>query len=106
MDKFSYNYVSKYRKALNDKYDNAMAFSESNSEATVILGNFKKYLVQEKIDFETLDWQKSKGWISGSINAKIAQQCWGANAFFEVYNKTNPAYNKALELLNVSVSDN
>ena len=106
IDKFSYNYVSKHRKNLLDKYANAIDFSESISESTVILRSFKKYLIQEKVNFKTLEWQKSKDWIGGSINAKIAQQCWGANAFFEVFNKTNPAYVKALDILNVSDSKN
>ena len=102
MDNFAFNYAPKQRDALLKEFKSPLAFYRSISSSKILMKKFKDFLIKNNVEFSLRQLQRSEAWIFTTIKAKIAQQVWGKEAFFMIFNELNPSYKKAVELMKKS----
>lgn len=105
---FSLTYVEDNRDELNKKYEELDAFIAGFNPDKKVMDDFFAYVKKEDPEFEFNDEQYK---ISGDImrlrlKASIAQDLFGSEAFYEIYNVKNEILQKAIELLQTNEYDN
>ena len=102
MDNFAFNYAPKKREVLLNEFTSPIAFYRSLNANKTIKKKFKEFLIKNNVEISMNQLERSETWIYTTIKAKIAQQVWGKEAFFIIFNELNPSYKKAVELMKKS----
>lgn len=111
LNKYILNYMEKNRKTLNKKYPNSSDLTEAKKRASFEL--FKKEFditesdlkelieagEKEKIELDSVQYEKSKNLIKKQVKANIARDLWGSGEYFQIMNTENDIYMKAVEIL-------
>jgi carboxyl-terminal processing protease len=58
-----------------------------------------EYAEQEGLSFDKEQWEASKLRIELLFKAYIARDLWDAGKFYQIYNESDPIYQKAKEIL-------
>ena len=66
------------------------------------MNDFFEYVKKEnpKLEFLEKDYEISKKLIHLRLKANLAQDLWGVNEFFQVYNDSNEILQRAISVLN------
>ncbi len=101
INSFSLEYVEKNRTSIHDKYPTFEDYLKNFNIDKKMMEEFKKYVMKdnEDIKFEAKDLALSEKLLKLRIKANIAQDIWGYNEFYRIYNDSNEIINKALEVL-------
>jgi carboxyl-terminal processing protease len=96
---FSISFVDGQREKLMAEYPNFQAFKEKFKVGVQLWPEFLKACKAKGITAENKEIETSRSWMETRLLALVAQHLYGRDAFFEVVNEADPAYQKALELL-------
>lgn len=104
MNKFALNYVENNRKELTEKFplkkEGSFENFRTNFEVTDdILQQLIDAGTQEKVEFNEEQFLHSKDLIKIQIKALIASDLWGNEQYFQIMNRANDSYLKAIEIL-------
>jgi len=100
LNRFALNYTDLNRKELSSKYADFTVFNKEFNISENMLEDLKKAGDEEKIKFNDSQFSTSKDLIKIQIKALIARDLYENGRFFEIINLLNPAYQKAVEIIN------
>ncbi|MDR2385152.1 MAG: S41 family peptidase [Tannerella sp.] len=98
--KLAMNHIDKNRKEMNAKYTDFKKFNDNFFITKDILQTMKEMAAEEKIEFDEEQFNQSKNLISLQIKALIARDLFDISEYYQVINKENDTYQKALEIIN------
>ncbi len=97
---FALTHVDANRKALKSKYKSVDEFIPGFEVDEALMNEFLAFADSEGVPMDEEGFNVSKFAIETRIKALIARNMWDYSAFFQVVNVLNPAYMKAIEVLN------
>ncbi len=102
INRFSLTYTNKHRDEIAKNYKNFESFKRNFTCDEKFMKEFFDYVSREdkELLFDQEGYDESKKTIHLQLKSLIAQNIWGYNEFYELYNETNEALQKALEVLN------
>ncbi|MFM6945731.1 MAG: S41 family peptidase [Flavobacteriales bacterium] len=101
VNSFIFNYVNANRKDLLQKYPTIKEFKAGfNCDAT-FMDAFFAYVAQEDstLLFNEQDYKRSERLLKLRLKSVLAQDLWGTNEMFQVYNDTNEILQEAIHVL-------
>lgn len=101
VNNFSLEYVDKNRDKLLKEYPEFSEFKESFVADKEFMDEFFDYVKNEDEEFELNEeeYKVCETQLKLRIKAKLAQDIWGYNEFFQIYNESNEILQKALEVI-------
>jgi carboxyl-terminal processing protease len=99
MNKFSFDYVNKNRQALLKTYPKVDDFKKNFKLDKKIFDDLIATAEKDSIKRNEKQLDVARSLIETEIRSLIARDLYNNEAFYEVYNETNPSYQKALEVL-------
>lgn len=98
---FCLEYVNKNRKMLKENFENVEEFDANFLADEDFMQAFFDYVVGENEDLEFVeeDYKISEELLKVRLKASIAQNVWGYDAFYRIYNQKNEILNKAIAIL-------
>ena len=99
INSFILEYVEKNRNEF-DKDDFESFYANYKIDAK-LMTDFKKYVEKEHPDiiYNEAEYKTSENLLKLRLKANIAQDIWGYNEFYRIYNESNEIINKAIEVL-------
>lgn len=98
-NQFVLQYVDNHRAELLNTYPDFESFSKSYEPSGSQLDQLISFATGEELEFSEEDWNISKSQITMLFKSYVARDLWGMDQFFEVYNKSDEVFNKAVEIL-------
>ncbi|MEN9700357.1 MAG: hypothetical protein RLZZ301_1555 [Bacteroidota bacterium] len=104
---FAFNYVNQNRETLKKTYPTFESFKNATVVDEVFMQAFFAYVKQEdpKLEFNEKEYAQSATLIKLRLKSALAQDLWGTNEMFQIYNQTNEVLQKAIELLRTNTYD-
>jgi carboxyl-terminal processing protease len=101
INSFSLSYVEKNRNSLFANYPKFEEYLKSYIPDEAFISEFSKYVEEEnnEITIEISDFEEIKPYLKQRFKALLAQNMWGYNEFYQIYNDDNEILQKAIELL-------
>ncbi len=101
VNRFSLTYTNNHRDELKSNFANFNDFKTKFNCDDQFMKSFFDYVAKEdpKLEYNEEGYLESKSIIQLQLKALIAQNIYGYNEFYEIYNETNEALQKALEVL-------
>ena len=101
LNNFAFNYVNSNRAALKVKYPNIISFKSNFSCDESFMDAFFTFVKQEdpKLLFDEKEYATSERLIKLRLKAILAQDLWGTNEMFQIYNDTNEILQEAIRVL-------
>jgi carboxyl-terminal processing protease len=101
VNSFAFKYINANRTALKAQYPNITAFKNNFSCDKAFMDEFFAYVTQEepKLLFDEKEYAISENLIKLRLKAVIAQDLWGTNEMFQIYNQTNEILQQAIQVL-------
>lgn len=98
---FSLSYVEENRDELNKKYETLDSFIKGFSSDKALMDQFFAYVKKENPEFKFNEeqYKVSQNIMSLRLKASIAQDLFGAEAFYQIYNAKNEILQGAIKLL-------
>lgn len=98
---YSLTYVDDNREKILKEYPNFADYKENFKIDKKFISKFIDYAMEEDEDIEMNDeeYKTSESLIKLRIKALIAQNLWGYNEFYQVYNESNEVLQKAIEVI-------
>ena len=98
---FSLTYVEDHRDELNKKYENLDDFINGFNCDKAIMDEFFAHVKKEDPEFKFVEdqYKTSASIMTLRLKANIAQDLFGTEAFYEIYNVKNEILQKAIELI-------
>jgi len=102
VNRFSLTYTNKNRDLLKKEYVNFKQFKSNFICDDKFMNEFFDYIKteQEDLKFDEKGYKESEALLKLQLKSLIAQNLFGTNEFYELYNDTNEALQKAIEVLN------
>ncbi|UCG28991.1 MAG: S41 family peptidase [Bacteroidales bacterium] len=100
INSFTLDYVDKNREALTKKYTDFQKFKQEFDVTDAMLENLTELALKEGVEHVPEDFEISKSQIKLIIKGLIARDIWDMSEFYEVVNTEDPAYQKAVLILN------
>jgi carboxyl-terminal processing protease len=102
INSFPFKYLSDHRAELKNKYPTFEDFNKNFACDAAFMNEFFEYVKKEnpKLEFVEKDYEISKKLIHLRLKANLAQDLWGVNEFFQVYNDSNEILQRAISVLN------
>ncbi len=100
ISRFILDYLDKNREKLLNEYNDFDSFLRKFEITESFFNDFLAYAESEKVEKDEDALEKSGNDIKMLLKAYIARDIWNTSAFFQVYNTTNPALDKAIEIFN------
>lgn len=102
VNSFSYKYINENRESLKQKYPTFEAFNANFKCDEAFMNSFFDYVKKEdpKLEFDEKGYAVSKHLMQLRLKANIAQDLWGVNEFFQVYNDSNEILQRAIKVIN------
>ena len=101
LNSYAFKYVNENRANLKSKYQDVEQFKREFKTDEAFMKGFFDYVAKEdpKLEFDEKDYNTSKNLIQLRLKAGIAQDIWGVNEFFQVYNDTNEILQRAIQII-------
>lgn len=98
---FPLTYVEDHRDEMNKKYETLEAFKENFRTTDKFMDEFFAYVKKENADFKFNEeqYKLSKDVMSLRLKAAIAQDLFGTEAFYQIYNAKNEILQEAIAIL-------
>ncbi len=97
------HYIDKNRKALEKKYKDFQSYDEKFEITDEMLSELVKEGEKSSVTYNEEDFLKSRLLISLQMKALIARDLWNTSSYYQVMNRINSSYQKAIEVLNTSL---
>ena len=97
---FALRYVDKNRADLKAQYPDAQKFIKEFTVTDEMLNNLVDAGKAEKVDFDKLQFAKSKEMLRTFVKAAIANDLFSTGAYFQIVNEQNDIYKEALSIIN------
>ena len=91
--------VNKNRKSLLKKYSDFESFKKKFEVSDEIYEGLMNYAKDQKVEPKDGDIERSKEAIYIQLEALYARSLYGYSEFFELINKLDPIFNKAVEII-------
>jgi carboxyl-terminal processing protease len=100
INSFCLEYVDKNRKDILSKYPSFDYFATNFKIGTTFMDEFFQYIQKEDptIEFNEEQYKTSESLIKIRLKSLIAQDIWGYNEFYQIYNQSNEILQKAIEI--------
>ena len=107
LNNYSFNYVNNQRATLKAQYPSFDAFKRSFNCDQAFMDAFFAYVQKEdpELKFDEAGYKTSEHLIKLRLKSIIAQDLWGANEMFQIYNESNEILQRAIEILNTKEYD-
>ena len=94
--------VNENRDALLKKYPTFQSFKQNFTNDEKFMKEFFQYISKEdpKLTFKEDQYKISERIIKLRLKSYLAQDLWGLNEFYEIFNASNEALDKAVKVLN------
>ncbi|TNF00585.1 MAG: peptidase S41, partial [Bacteroidetes bacterium] len=101
VNNYTLSYVDKNRDVLNQKYPDFKTYKENFELDEDFMNAFFTYVQQEDPEFvmDEEQYKTSESLLKLRMKAKIAQDLWGYDEFFQIYNESNEILQKALKII-------
>lgn len=101
LNNFSLSYVDKNRGVLAEKYPDFKSFKDNFQVDKAFLDEFLDFVKNEdaELEIDKDQLKTSENLLELRLKAKIAQDIWGYEEFFQIYNETNEILQKALKVI-------
>lgn len=101
VNNYTLSYVDKNRDMLNQKYPDFKTYKENFELDEDFMNAFFTYVQQEDPEFvmDEEQYKTSESLLKLRMKAKIAQDLWGYDEFFQIYNESNEILQKALKII-------
>jgi carboxyl-terminal processing protease len=101
INSFSLSYVEKNRNSLIADFPTFKEYLEDFTPYDVLIKEFTEYVKEEdkEITVEPSDLEEIKSLLKKRFKALLAQNIWGYNEFYQIYNDENEILQKAIEIL-------
>ena len=101
VNSFAFQYINANRAALRSKYPDINAFKRNFILDQAFMDEFFAYVQKEDptLLFNAEQYAISEQLLKLRIKAVLAQDLWGTNEMFQIYNQTNEILQKAIEVL-------
>jgi len=101
LNTYSFKYVNDIREQLKMNYPTFDDFNRNFKCDEAFMKGFFDYVKKEdpKLEFDEKGYAVSKRLIQLRLKAGIAQDLWGTNEFFQVYNETNEILQRAIQVI-------
>lgn len=101
INSFPFQFVNENRVELKNKYKTFDDFNKNFILDDKFMNEFFEYVKKEdaKLEFNEKDYELSKKLIKLRIKANIAQDLWGTNELYQVYNDSNEILQRAINVL-------
>ena len=98
---YSLTYTNDNRNELKSSFENFNHFKKDFNCDEQFMKSFFEYVAKEdpELEYNDEEYQESKAIIKLQLKALIAQNIYGYNEFYEIYNETNEILQRALEVL-------
>jgi carboxyl-terminal processing protease len=102
LNQFVLNYGDKHRNELKDQYKEFNSFKNSFKVTSEMIDDLVEYAEAEGIEFNNEEFKKSESMICLLFKAYLARDIWEISEFYEIFNESDPIFNRALEVLSQS----
>jgi carboxyl-terminal processing protease len=101
LNTYPFQFVNENRADLKKKYPSFNEFNKNFNLDEAFMKGFFDYVNKEdpKLTFKEKDYEISKNIIKLRIKANIAQDLWGVNELYQIYNDSNEILQKAITVL-------
>jgi len=101
LNTYPFQFVNENRADLKKKYPTFNEFNKNFNLDEAFMKGFFDYVNKEdpKLTFKEKDYEISKNIIKLRIKANIAQDLWGVNELYQIYNDSNEILQKAITVL-------
>jgi len=101
VNSFAFKYINANRATLKAQYPDITAFKNNFTCDKAFMDAFFAYVAQEdpKLLFDEKEYATSENLIKLRLKAVIAQDLWGTNEMFQIYNQTNEILQQAIQVL-------
>ncbi len=98
---FTLEYTDKNREKLHQQYPSFETFNATFKADDAFMQSFIDYVKKEdtSIVYNESEYQTSKKLLALRLKAVLAQDLWGYNEFYQIYNESNEIINRAVELI-------
>lgn len=100
INQFVLSYVDKNRSQLLKEWDSPEAFIQNFTVSESLERELIGYASKEKVEYREEDWLLSKDAVDIRMKALIGRNLFDYDVFFKVINVLNPAYMRAIDVLN------
>ncbi|MDE7381266.1 MAG: S41 family peptidase [Muribaculaceae bacterium] len=100
INRYVISYVDENRKELKKKFKTDDDFNRGFSVSKDMLDQLVKLGEDEKVEFNTDEFEKSKPLFEMVIKALIARDIYDNRSYFKVFNEHDPIFKEALKLIN------
>lgn len=99
---FALTFVNQHRDSLLHEYSTFNEFRTKFNCDEKFMTNFLKYIQTENPEIEMMeeDFKKSISFFQLFLKSLVAQDLWGSNEFYQIYNERNTILRAALDTLN------
>ncbi|MDA3822036.1 MAG: S41 family peptidase [Bacteroidales bacterium] len=98
LNQFALRYIDVNRQELEKNYEDFETFDKKYNPSKE-MDKLIEYAEQEGLSFDKEQWEASKLRIELLFKAYIARDLWDAGKFYQIYNESDPIYQKAKEIL-------
>ncbi len=99
LNELALNYADKKRKAFKDKYEGAKGFAANYEVEKELTDRMIEMGKKKDLEFDKKGYERSERYIKTQLKSMIAQNIWGREAYFRIYNPLRPSYERAIEVL-------
>lgn len=99
LNKFTFEFIDKHRESLKKTYPTVTDYKSKYNLDKKTLDEFVSFADKEGVKKNEKQLEQSKTLIESELKSLMARDLFNNEAFYEVYNETNPTYQKALEVL-------
>jgi carboxyl-terminal processing protease len=101
VNSFAFNYINTNRAALKAQYPDIKSFKTNFTCDLAFMDAFFAHVSKEdpKLEFDAAAYATSEKLIQLRLKSVLAQDLWGTNEMFQVYNETNEILQEAIKVL-------
>lgn len=96
---FCIEYVDKHRESMKTAYPTFEDFEKNFREEETMWKEFLQFAKSKKVEGKEESIKISKPWLMVRLKAGIAQNQWGREEFFRIWNANEAAFKKAIEII-------
>ncbi len=99
LSQFCLKYLDQDRARLEKAYPTAADFIKNFQTDKAFMDRFHAYAAKDSVAFDSKGYETSKKILHTQLKARLAQNMFGNDAMYEVFNSINPTFNKAVEAI-------
>ncbi|MFB6258559.1 MAG: S41 family peptidase, partial [Flavobacteriales bacterium] len=99
LNQLALNYADENRNEFKEKYDGAKGYSKNFEVSKKLRDRLVEKAEKEGLKYDQKGYERSERYIKAQLKSMIAQNIWGREAYFRVYNPLKPSYERAIKVL-------